>query len=165
MNDRLTDKQLRIMLEWHAARGKCDPISRRVATALTEILALRAERAKPTHSDEERAGALAIAILTDCAMRYIEGPQSQIDRAIDLGTRTVLPALASIRAEGSAERAKLEAEIQMFIDAFPKHPHVPIFRVALAGPAESGATTMRGCVARFQRHCLFPNCDCAGAKP
>src|SRR6185312_17149532 len=59
----------------------------------------------PSQSDEADAKALTISILSDCAMRFMEGPQPNIDRAIALGTKIALDALATVHAEATlAER-------------------------------------------------------------
>jgi hypothetical protein len=39
---------------------------------------------------------------------------------------------------GMREALRLRAEIEMFLGAFPKHPHVPLFRAALAHDGERG---------------------------
>jgi len=56
---------------------------------------------RPSQSDEADAKALTISILSDCAMRFMEGPQPNIDRAIALGTKIALDALAAVRAEAT----------------------------------------------------------------
>jgi hypothetical protein len=92
MTENLTDEQLRAMAE-----SFNNP---RVRAAATELLALRAERAKATQNDEERA--------RDIAGRwYMPLLSFQVD---DL-TKQLASAFSSIRAEGSAERAKLEGSL------------------------------------------------------
>jgi hypothetical protein len=88
MSEKLTDEQLRDLRD-------CNPANPFISPMAAELLALRAERAKPTQSDEERA------------LTMLRATEDALDADHEL--QLVLAAYASIRAEGSAERAKLEA--------------------------------------------------------
>lgn len=102
-----------------------------------ENLALRAERAKTKQSDEERAQTTAYQVGVDSFATYP-----------GCGGKHVLSLITAIRAEGSAERVKLEAALRQ-IESWPDHTRddlgdtiqrmQQIARDALAQPAESGA--------------------------
>jgi hypothetical protein len=146
--------------------------------------ALRAERAKPTPSDAE----LARKVVHDFC-----GDTCQLMNGCGCYDG-IMAALASIRAEGSAERdelkagyetqrdyiedllakcVKLEAALHAARPAviiclgtgeLPGFTSVlPQIDAALAQPAESGAT--EPCQQWGGEPCVYPRCDCAGAKP
>lgn len=180
MTDRLTDGQLReIKAQCDAGNkiGGVSPVPRwQVESMATELLALRAERAKPTPTPSDEETARKIVYIVDRTMR---------DDAIV----SIKGIIASIRADGSAERAKLEAALKdaaiiahtmpiqtdpsgLYSDGFKDARNYiadrldDIIRAALpiTQPAESGATEQAD-------GCIYPNCtkrDCtcdAGAKP
>jgi hypothetical protein len=123
--------------------------------------ALRAERAKPTPSDAKLAkDTIGLAVL---GYRHDDGTGDEVPgvtwESLDRAEKTIAQAFTSIRAEGSAERAKLEAALEARIKHCKENAaaYAPGSRdnwlwhciadnligfrdTALAPPAESGAT-------------------------
>lgn len=87
-----------------ALNSACNNWSSHALALDMEIRALRAERAKPTQSDEERARDI---ILAHFRISLSEGEAKFV-------IRDIISLCASIRAEGSAERAKLEAALRKY---------------------------------------------------
>jgi hypothetical protein len=108
MTYKLTDEQLReYMSGGHAFAWNVQDMA-------TEIVALRADRAKPTQSDAELWQDL-------CEKTDRTSPEGQPDMAI-INQEEFYDYLVSIRAEGSAERAKIE-EALAERDALLNSPH------------------------------------------
>jgi hypothetical protein len=129
MTETLTDEQLREL-----SHANFDPTLRNVAT---ELLALRAERAKPTQSDYELAREI---VRGSCG----GDDECGIIDSLSCGCfQQIMRAFASIRAEGNAERAKLEGALRPFIKRQAELAN-ELDALLLAQPAESGAMTATG---------------------
>jgi hypothetical protein len=139
MSGKLTDEQLR---EWAEASG-----SYRIRALATELLALRAERAKTTQSDQALMKRMAAVYRRADICRAMPDPDGFycMSQAFPLAVAEWARREASIRAEGSAERAKLEAALRDCKRYAEDHddewiPHrVDDAFAEVAKPAESGA--------------------------
>jgi hypothetical protein len=111
MTENLTDEQLHAMAE-----SFNNP---RVRAAATELIEFRAERTKPTQSAPSREAVEAAleAFYGKPSKTWFDWERDEMSRALT----AALPHLfSSIRAEGSAERARLEAALKASLEAESK---------------------------------------------